>query len=257
MFYILIFILGLSVGSFLNVIICRLETKETIISNRSYCPQCRAILKWYDLIPVLSFLLQKRRCRYCKKKISWQYPVVEIATACLFLLIFNLQFSIFNLIYYFIIISFLIIIFTYDLKHYLIPNRIIYPAIIIAGIFNFQFLISNQFSIFKFSILSALGASSFFLALVLVSKGKWMGLGDVKLAFLMGLILGWPNILLALFLSFLSGAVIGIGLIIFGKKGFKSQIPFGPFLAGSTILVMFYNLYLINSAQTLFQILFL
>ena len=257
MFYILIFILGLSIGSFLNVIICRLETKETIISNRSYCPQCRVILKWYDLIPVLSFLLQKCRCRYCKKKISWQYPVVEIATACLFLLIFNLQFSIFNLIYYFIIISFLIIIFTYDLKHYLIPNRIIYPAIIIAGIFNFQFLISNQFSIFKFSILSALGASSFFLALVLVSKGKWMGLGDVKLAFLMGLILGWPNILLALFLSFLSGSVIGIGLIIFGKKDFKSQIPFGPFLAGSTILVMFYNLYLIDSAQTLFQLLFL
>ena len=245
MFYLLIFILGLSVGSFLNVVICRLETKETIVSGRSYCPKCKAVLKWYDLIPVLSFLLQRRRCRYCNMKISWQYPMVEISTGVIFLLIFNfsaysgpvLNWQFFNLVYYFIIVSFLIIIFVYDLKHYIIPDRIIYPAIIIAGIFNFQFLIFNQFSIFNFSILSALGASSFFLSLVLVSKGKWMGLGDVKLAFLMGLILGWPNILLALFLSFFSGAVIGVGLIIFGKKGFKSQIPFGPFLAGSTILV--------------------
>lgn len=256
MFYILIFILGLSVGSFLNVVICRLETKETIIYNRSYCPQCRVILKWYDLIPVLSFLLQKRRCRYCKKKISWQYPVVEIATACLFLLIFNFKFSIFNLIYYFIIISFLIIIFTYDLKHYIIPNRIVYPAIIISLLYLLAAAATAYDSLFYY-FLSAFIASGFFLTLVLVSKGRWMGLGDVKLAFLMGLILGWPNILLALFLSFLSGSVIGMGLIIFGKKGFKSQIPFGPFLVGSTILVMFYNLYLINSAQTLFQILFL
>ena len=253
MFYILIFILGLSIGSFLNVIICRLETKETIISNRSYCPQCRVILKWYDLIPVLSFLLQKCRCRYCNKKISWQYPVVEIATACLFLLIFNLQFSIFNLIYYFIIVSFLIIIFTYDLKHYIIPNRIVYPCIIISLLY----LLFTAYDSLFYYFLSAFIASGFFLALVLISKGKWMGLGDVKLAFLMGLILGWPNILLALFLSFLLGAVVGVGLIVFNKKDFKSQIPFGPFLAGSTILVMFYNLYLIDSAQTLFQLLFL
>jgi len=253
MFFLFIFIFGLSVGSFLNVVICRLETKETIISNRSYCPQCRAVLKWYDLIPVLSFLFQKRRCRYCKKKISWQYPVVEIATGLLFLLIFNLQFTIFDLIYYFIIISFLIIIFVYDLKHYIIPNKIVYPGIVISLLY-LLFVIQDSFFLY---FLSAFIASGFFLALVLVSKGKWMGLGDVKLAFLMGLILGWPNIFLALFLSFLSGAVIGVGLIFFGKKGFKSQIPFGPFLAGSTILVMFYNLYLIDLAQTLFQILFL
>ena len=242
MFYILIFILGLSIGSFLNVIICRLETKETIISNRSYCPQCRVILKWYDLIPVLSFLLQKCRCRYCNKKISWQYPVVEIATACLFLLIFNLQFSIFNLIYYFIIVSFLIIIFTYDLKHYIIPNRIVYPCIIISLLY----LLFTAYDSLFYYFLSAFIASGFFLALVLISKGKWMGLGDVKLAFLMGLILGWPNILLALFLSFLLGAVVGVGLIVFNKKDFKSQIPFGPFLAGSTILVMLISQYLNN-----------
>ena len=257
MFHIFIFLFGLSVGSFLNVVICRLETKEPIISGRSHCPKCRTVLKWFDLIPLASFLIQKGKCRYCGKKISWQYPAVETTTGLLFLLIFNFQFSIFKqfsifnfqTIYYLIIVSFLIIIFVYDLKHYLIPDKIVYPAIIIAGIFNFQFSIFNQFSIFKFSILSALGASLFFLSLVLISKGKWMGLGDVKLAGLMGLVLGWPNILFGLFLAFLSGALVGIGLIIVGKKTIKSQIPFGPFLAGSTILIIIFGQYLTNWYQ--------
>ncbi len=254
MLYFFIFIFGLSVGSLLNVVICRLETKETIIFNRSYCPQCKTILKWHDLIPVLSFLAQKGKCRYCNKKISWQYPVVEIATGLLFLfVILSEAKNLLSMIFYLIIVSFLIIIFVYDLKHYIIPNRIVYPAIIISLLY-LLFVIQDSF---LYYFLSAFVASGFFLVLVLISKGKWMGLGDVKLAFLMGLILGWPNILLALFLSFFSGAVIGVGLVIFNKKSFKSQIPFGPFLAGSTILVIFYNLYLINSAQTLFQVLFL
>ena len=231
---------GLTIGSFLNVVICRLETNESILISRSHCPKCKVILKWYDLIPVFSFIFCKGRCRYCDKKIIWQYPMVEIITGLLFLLIFNFQFSIFNLIYYLIIISFLIIIFVYDLKYYLILDKVIFPAIIIVGIFNF--LISPEG--WQFSILSAFGASLFFLLLVLVSKGKWMGLGDVKFAFLMGLILSWPNILLGLFLSFFSGAIIGIILILFGKKGLKSQIPFGPFLVGATVLIMLYGQYL-------------
>jgi len=225
MLYFLIFIFGLSVGSFLNVVICRLETKESIVAKRSHCPQCGAVLKWYDLIPLLSFVFLLGKCRSCGKKINWQYPVVEIATGLLFLLFFNLYF-------YLIIICFLIIIFVYDLKHYIIPNKVVFPAIILS--FFYSIFIGS----FLNFLLAALGASGFFLALVLVSKGRWMGMGDVKLAFLMGLILGWPNILAALFLAFLSGAVVGVALIIFGKKGLKSQIPFGPFLAGATVLVM-------------------
>jgi len=240
MLYFLIFIFGLAIGSFLNVVICRLETNEPILIGRSHCPKCRTILKWYDLIPVFSFIFYKGKCCYCGKKISWQYPVVEIATGLLFLLIFNFQFSIFNLIYYLIITCFLIIIFVYDLKHYLILDKIVFPGIIIAIIFNFLLLSES----WQFSILSAFGASLFFLLLVLVSKGKWMGLGDVKFAFLMGLILSWPNILLGLFLSFFSGAIIGIILILFGKKGLKSQIPFGPFLVGATVFIMLYGQYL-------------
>jgi len=239
MIYFLIFIFGLAIGSFLNVVIFRLGTNESILVGRSHCPKCGAILKWYDLIPALSFLIQKGKCRYCEKKISFQYPIVEIITGFLFVLILS-KFGLDSLItYYLLLIScFLIVIFVYDLKNYLILDKIVFPAIII--VLFYQILMGNFLNPF----LSALLASGFFLSLVLISKGKWMGMGDVKFAILMGLILGWPNILLALFLSFFSGAIIGIVLILFGKKGLKSQIPFGPFLVGSTILIMLYGEYL-------------
>ena len=241
MFFIFIFILGLIIGSFLNVVICRLETKESIFFARSNCPKCRAILRWYDLIPILSFLIQKGKCRYCKKKISWQYFIIEVTTACLFLLIYyffvlSSSEQILNLIFYLIIICFLLIIFAYDLRHYIIPDKIVFPAIIIGLIYRL-----NSISEIGNYILSAFIPAVFFLSLIIISKGKWMGLGDVKLAFLMGLILGWPGILIALLIAFFSGAIIGICLILFGEKGFKSQIPFGPFLSGATILVMLFG----------------
>jgi len=216
-------------------------------------------------------MILKGKCRYCKKPISWQYPLVELTTAILFVLIFwildsnppatlpflrapfgfDLAFGFWNLIFYLVIACFLIIIFVYDLKHYIIPDKIIYPAIAATLIFNFlphQIFGGgfNQFSIFKFSILSALGAAGFFLAIVLISHGKWLGLGDVKLAFFMGLFLGFPNILFALFLAFSIGAIIGIGLIISGKKTLKSEVPFGPFLVTGTFLAMFWGERIIN-----------
>ena len=249
MFSFFIFFLGLLIGSFLNVVICRLGSKEPILLSRSHCPKCGALLKWPDLIPLLSFVLVRGKCRYCHKKISLQYPLVELATGLLFLLIFN-QFSILNpitLAYYLLIICFLLVIFVYDLKHYLIPDKIIYSAIIIT-LLNFWVLRAQIYNPF----LAAFLASGFFLSLVLISKGKWLGLGDVKLAVLMGLVLGWPNILLSLFLAFMSGAMVGLGLIIAGKKSIKSQIPFGPFLSGATILMIIFGQYLTNSFQNLF-----
>jgi len=239
MLYIFILILGLIIGSFLNVVICRLETKESIFFTRSKCPKCGAVLKWYDLIPVISFLIQKGKCSYCGKKISWQYPVVEIVTGLLFVFVILIDPSLtFRMIFYLIITCFLIIIFVYDLRHYIIPDKIVFPAIIISLIYRL-----DSISEIGYYLLSGFIPAVFFLSLIFISKGKWMGLGDVKLAFLMGLILGWPGILIALLLSFFSGAVIGICLILFGKKGLKSQIPFGPFLSGSTILVMlFYHI---------------
>ncbi|PIV45836.1 MAG: prepilin peptidase [Candidatus Nealsonbacteria bacterium CG02_land_8_20_14_3_00_34_20] len=266
MLSVVVFILGLTVGSFLNCVIYRLKTGQNFLKGHSSCPHCLHQLKWYDLIPVLSFILLKGKCRYCKKPISWQYPLVELITGLLFLQIFNFQFSwtlsgglsvgllfnefsifnFLNLIYYWLIVSLLIVIFVYDLKWYVIPDKIVYPAIIIALIFNFQFSIFNQFSIFKFSILSALGTSIFFLAIFLISRGKWLGFGDVKLAFFMGLFLGFPDILVALFLAFLIGAMIGLGLIIFKKKGLKSEIPFGPFLITGTLIALFWGNQIIN-----------
>jgi prepilin signal peptidase PulO-like enzyme (type II secretory pathway) len=217
----------------------------------------------------------KGKCRYCQRPISWQYPLVEITTGIIFILIFNFYFLIFNqlpsvsegeeeiylfafnfktfieLIYLLVISSFLIIIFVYDLKHYIIPDKIIYPAIAIVLIFNFQFfppIAGSRFggTIFNSSILSGLGAAAFFFLLWLISRGQWMGFGDVKLSFFMGLFLSWPNILAALFSAFFIGAIIGIGLIIAGKKTLKSQVPFGPFLVIGTFIALFWGQNLIN-----------
>lgn len=243
--YFFIFFLGLTIGSFLNCVIYRLEEGKSFLKGRSFCPRCKHDLSWQDLVPVFSFLALRGKCRYCSERISWQYPAVELATGLLFVLNF-LRFDLGGgrsnlLIFEFVMSLFLIVIFVYDLKHYLIPDRVVYPAIALSLIFNLQFLISDQFSVFKLSILSALGASSFFLAIVLISRGKWMGVGDIKLAFLMGLILGWPDILVSLFLAFFIGAVIGTGLIALKRKGLKSEVPFGPFLVTGTFIALFFG----------------
>lgn len=246
-FYVLIFIFGICVGSFLNCVIYRLEQRKGFLAGRSYCPKCKNELNWQDLIPIISFFLLKGRCRYCKEKISFQYPLVEFFTGLLFVLIifYHLPFTIYHLL----IICFLVIIFVYDLKHYIIPDKIIYPAIIVSGIW---YLVSSIFFDFytKYEILnttySALAVGGFFLTIVLVSKGKWMGRGDIKLSFFMGLFLGFPKILVALFFSFLIGAIIGTGLIIFRKKTLKSEVPFGPFLVIGTFIALFWSEQIIN-----------
>jgi len=305
-FSLAIFLFGLVVGSFLNCIIYRLQIGEgflrgsprrkapkenkfptgqaSFLRGRSFCPRCGHTLSWDDLIPIFSFLILRGRCKYCQKPISWQYPIVETATGLLFLLIFNFftptpnfgvgaSFSISNFqfltfLYYLLISCFLIIIFVYDLKHYIIPDQVIYPAIATAFVYRlFEFLSFNNWDLFRNwkleienlqpllnSLLSAIIASAFFLLIVLVSRGRWMGVGDIKLAFFMGLFLGWPNISVALFLAFLIGAIIGIGLILIGKKTMKSEVPFGPFLVTGTFLAMFFGCGLISWYLTLFLV---
>ncbi|MCD6528410.1 prepilin peptidase [bacterium] len=267
-FSFLFFLLGLVFGSFLNCIIYRLYTGEGFFIGRSFCPKCKHILKWKDLIPVFSFLLLKGKCRYCKKPISWQYPLVEIATGLVFLLILNFKLritnyellsfeNILNFLFLIFIFSFLIVIFVYDLKHYIIPDKVIFPAIVVTlfyqlfKIWNFEFVSDFGFRISDFKILavplfSAILASVFFLVIILISGGRWMGFGDVKLAFFMGLFLGFPNILVALFFSFFIGAIIGIGLIIAKKKTFHSEVPFGPFLVSGTFIAFFFGENLIS-----------
>lgn len=233
---IIFFLLGLSIGSFLNVLVHRLPKNENIF-GRSYCDHCKKKLSWYDLIPLLSFVFLKGKCRYCKKNIDPLIPIVELITALLFVSVF-LKFPILsnpslwlNLFF----VSTLIAIFFTDLKHEIIPNKIIYPAILIS--FLFITLTNNLVN----HIMSGIGAFLFFLILSLVTRGKGMGGGDTKLALFLGLVLGFPNIVLSLYLAFLTGGFISLILILWKKKRFKKDtIPFGPFLAFSGIISLFF-----------------
>jgi len=260
MFLFILFIFGLFVGSFLNVLIDRLPKGKSIIKGRSYCDKCKKILKWYDLIPLLSFISLKGRCRYCKAKLSFYYPLVELTTGLMFAItasfvlnsfefpISNFQFLInsqflnfqllMSLIYYLFIISSLIVIFFADLKYGIIPDKIVFPAIFVSAFY----LLTMNYQLLTINFLSAVGASLFFLILFLITKGKGMGFGDVKFAFLMGLILGFPNIVVGLYAAFLTGAIVGCILILWQKKRIRgTSIPFGPFLVIGSLTAIFFG----------------
>jgi len=238
---IIIFILGLVIGSFINCLVYRLNQEKSLLGlflGRSYCPKCRKSLNWYDNIPVLSFILLHGRCRYCQKQIAYHYPLVELTTAILSVVLYYFSFlSLGNWLifaYQLFILYVFIALFLSDLLYYTLPDLLIYPTCLIVG----AYLISTGQWI---SFLSGIVSLLFFLFLVLITRFKGMGLGDVKLAFLMGLFLGYPNIILAFFLAFLTGAIWGVILILLGKKKFKSRIPFGPFLALGTWLAFFWT----------------
>ena len=166
---IFVVIFGLCVGSFLNCVIYRLEEKKSL-SGRSFCPHCKHTLSWLDLFPVFSWLFLVGKCRYCKEKISIQYPLVEIANAGLFLAIFVLTphytfLAILNLIFIFYIASSLVVIFVYDLKHYLIPDKVLFPAIVVALVYNFV-----NYHYFLNNFLAVIGTAGFFLLIFLFSK---------------------------------------------------------------------------------------
>jgi prepilin signal peptidase PulO-like enzyme (type II secretory pathway) len=246
------FILGLIIGSFLNVVVYRLNLAESIL-GRSYCPHCKGKIRWYDNIPLLSFIVLKFQCRNCKKKISWQYPLVEFFTGIAFAAVGANYFNAADAaawmmtLYYLGIISFLIAIFIYDFLYLEIPGLVLWPAVTWTIAFNLFFdlnrasfgndaLSSSLFS----GVLAGFVAFAFFFLLSALSKEKWMGMGDAYLAILLGLILGWPAILLGLFLAFAIGASVGITLVILGRKKIKSQLPFAPFLVFGTILALFF-----------------
>jgi len=244
---IFVFILGTIIGSFLNVVILRYNTGESIINNRSRCFSCGKKLEWYELIPIISFLIQTGKCRKCKSKISWQYPIVELLTGFLFLAIFLK--SGYSLItgYWLLVISLLIVIAVYDLYHQIIPDSLVYIFDILTflNLFQISRLASEQAS-FKFQVSSFLAGLLFFVffgSLWLVSHGKWMGLGDAKLSLGISWLLGVFKGILALLLSFWTGALVGIFLLFFFKKEYnlKSRIPFGPFLVLGIIIAFLFG----------------
>lgn len=247
--YVLVFILGLAVGSFLNCMAYRLEHQQKV-SGRSFCEHCNHMLGWQDLIPVISFLILRGKCRYCGSSVSLWHPIVELATGIIFLIVFAGLFGISNfspkdllsLGFALYIASSLIIIFIYDLKHYLIPDKVLIPAILVAILFNF--FVASEGSVITFFInyfFAGLILFGFFFLIFFFSKGNWLGFGDVKFVLFMGVLLGLEKSFLALFIASLAGSVIGILLILFQKKQFKSLIPFGPFLATGTFIMMVFG----------------
>ena len=277
------FVFGLVFGSFLNVVIYRLKNGRNIIFGRSFCPECKNLLKWYDLIPILSFIWLRRYCRYCHKKISWQYPIVEILSGLIWVLIFYKVFNFsaqggpalgwqfLNFVYYIFIFSSLLVVAVYDFKWKIIPDKIIYPAIAVALVYNIFNIITppnlplsgeelgslpdkgGMGWVFIWPFLVAIIAFLFFFLIFYFSKGRAMGLGDAKLAFLIGLFLSPLLAIAAFMLAFIIGAVWGIILIGLGKIfshykkwGMKSQIAFGPFLILGTIIVFFFSNFIIK-----------
>jgi len=220
------FILGTAIGSFLNLCALRMPQRKKIVNDRSACPECGHVLGVPDLIPVLSYLGLRGRCRYCRKRISFRYPLVELFTGGLFAAVF----SVYGLqpvtIVYLFMASILLIAALIDLDHMYIPNELVVFGLISGTVINPLFGTGSLTGL-------ALGfiAGAFPLAGVyLVSRGG-MGAGDVKLGGVLGVFLGWQLTLVALFLSFLSGAAAGIMLMVSGQKSRKDAISFGPFLA--------------------------
>ena len=247
MFITTFFIFGLIIGSFLNVVILRLYREESI-TGRSRCPNCKKAIYWYDNIPIVSYLILRGKCRNCGKPISIQYPLVELATGILFVVgyFFTLQGHLsqvtpahlfyFALSRQFIFISLLIVIFVYDLRFYLIADIITIPGIIIALALNILLGIS-----WSNLILAGIIGGGFFLLQYVISKGRWIGGGDIRLGILMGAMLGFPHILVALMLSYVFGGGLALPLLIFGKKHFGDKLPFGTFLTLGTLITIFWG----------------
>lgn len=227
------FVIGTVVGSFLNVIILRARTKTSVADGRSKCTSCQNALAPRDLVPVISFLALKGRCRSCKVPISIQYPLVELATGALFVLAFLHAGIKPELIRDLAFVSTLIVIFVFDLRYMEIPDRFTVPAMVFA-LFANVYLGADLVSLG----LGAIAAGGFFLAQYVFSKGTWIGGGDIRLGALMGLMLGLSHVVAALFVAYVVGAVYAAWLLATKKANANSQVPFGTFLAVATVVVM-------------------
>lgn len=249
--------LGLIIGSFLNVVILRINTSKSL-GGRSGCMSCQKSLNWYELIPVFSFLGLRGRCSGCKTKISIQYPLVELFVGFLFLVLFwkfkdlfyldTVMFAV-SYAYYTAVFSLLTVITVYDIRHKIIPDSLsfVFGSFAFVGMFFFDsgFFVPHLPEISY--VLGSISVAVFFALLWLVSSGRWMGFGDAKLAIGLGFLIGFPAIISATFLAFWSGAIVGIFLIMLKKiKGIKSEIPFAPFLVFGTLVTFLLEVNLFN-----------
>jgi len=254
--FILIFLFGTIIGSFLNVVIFRFNTGKTMVNSRSICMTCNRNLRWFELVPIFSFLIQGGKCRRCKESISYQYPLVEFITGIIFILVaqhfqnvlfFSPSSYIFLITFFSFLFSILVVISVYDLRHKVIPDKLVYFYIFVSFISIF---VNTR----GFGHLFFIPSLSFFLAgpvlalpfalIWLFSKGRWMGLGDAKLMLGLGWMLGFYFGLASLVLAFWIGAIVGLLIMFFShnKINMKTEIPFAPFLIISALIVFFLSL---------------
>lgn len=271
-FYFLLFIVGSCIGSFLNVVIDRWPKDQSIVRGRSHCDFCKKNLLPRDLIPVISFIMLQGKCRYCHKKLSWQYPIVEFSTGILLIFTWYLS-HLHNLsiipmvpgvtgLYLLIIVLYFIAIFVVDLKYEIILDDVINSAIILT--FCYQIGLSvffyfnrsidinrdpwGPFIIFRgmvlINFLCGTIVALFFRFLIFVSRGRGLGTGDIKLGFWLGLLLG-VNVIPAFFIAFVSGAIVGLFLVAVGQKKFGQTIPLAPFLVTGSYIALFWEIKLL------------
>lgn len=241
MSFLLVFIICICLGSFLNVLIDRLSTGRSFISGRSYCEKCKKALTAFELLPLISYLVLHGKCRHCKAKIPFRLFVVEFITGVLgvFVLYLVTQ-DIINLVVaiplFFLLYSFFGI-FVADIIYGIIPDFMVVLSFVSS--FSYVWLLNLPLTN---HVLSGVGTLAFFFFLYVITKGKGMGMGDVKLSFVLGFFLGFPLVIVSLYLAFLTGAVISIILVLWKKmRFFGGTIPFGPFLVASSVVSLFYG----------------
>lgn len=239
-------IFGIIVGSFLNVCIFRIPLKQSIAFPSSHCFHCHHTLGGLDLIPLLSFIFLKGKCRYCGEKISIQYPMIELTNGVLYLLLF-LKFGLsYSFIFYALFSSLLLVIAMIDFKTGIIPNKLIIFGILLGSIYlMMNWIINCTFLIIKDGILGFFAGALIILVIILISRGG-MGAGDMKLMGVIGLFLGLKGVVLTLFFGILMGGIIGAFLLMTKIKDRKSAIPFGPFLALGTFVSLYWGEQILN-----------
>lgn len=237
MMALLIGLIGLAVGSFLNVAIGRLRSGEKGWRSRSRCPECHAVLRPSELVPLVSFLALRGHCRSCRKPISWQYPLVEFSTMLLFLLAYAVHGpSYMMLLRDGFFIAVLTIVFVVDLRDMVVFDSVTLPAAAAAFLLNLA-LGYDALNL----LLAAVVGGGFFLLQYALSRGRWIGGGDIRIGAMMGMMLGFPQILLALFAAYVTGAIVALGLMAAGKAKWTGRMAFGTFLSAATVLALFFG----------------
>lgn len=244
--HLLVFIIGLVIGSFLNVCIYRIPKKQSICYPSSHCIKCNIKIKWYDNIPLISYAILQGKCRYCKENIDLQYPIVEILNGILYLILFyHYKFTI-SFIFHGLITSILLVVFFIDFQEMIIPDILVVTIIVLEIFHKFilYFTTSAKVNLLD-SVIGLLVAGMIFMFIILFSKGQ-MGSGDMTLISALGFILGLKYILLTIFLSFFIGAILSLLLLLFGVKSRKDFIPFSPFIILGFFIVLLYGESIIN-----------